>query len=660
MRDTPPPRRGHQRSSSHGSAPFTAPAGARLRGIVDDDAETGSLLPSSESKRAPPTRTLPWWVAAALGLLGVIGLLHLLGRAPHEPSDADAPGEDDVAALAKTTEALEAEAFWAAKATRRQMAAFSSSCGCTRALFAEYAERYRTRARVLVIDGSGFRWEGLGNSGVRWMGLLRFGQATGRATYLRLTQGCEHANKFEAHAPASGRPSDATCHLDLGDYFEGFGGVAWQWAGKNEAEARAALAARGERELVLQYVCDVHNLRHTDQAGGCSRSGVRFPNGTVVSPGEPQGLARWLAALRQPWVRLVIGAATALEASYSKPEALRTASGGPLPMTRCPLRSAADWPSRELVLKCETFAYMQPRPKLIAALLPALSRLEPFDVVVGVHLRTGYADWQFRNPEASFDGGGADGAAVWTVPDHWRRLSRFLDDCRASAAGPCFNWDTPYDHRAPDLAAARECRAEPAGRPRGKTDFELRESDAPPGVLSALLTCGARIAQSLSGGGAGGGGAGGAGGGGPRWGLLVLSDSAALPALASALPALRGRVVTTEGAGDLGHSSFTKSCSVGGGCTYGADPGGAWTRSIVDFYLAGVVDGFAKALFTSFLLSTMRRNLLCCRPGAFVQWNAWYNLSRSHRDRPMLDAEFMQTLVATRHLGDGVAMPGLG
>ena len=285
MRDTPPPRRGHQRSSSHGSAPFTAPAGARLRGIVDDDAETESLLPSSESKRAPPTRTLPWWVAAALGLLGVIGLLHLLGRAPHEPADADAPGEDDVAALAKTTEALEAEAFWAAKATRRQMAAFAASCGCTRALFAEYAERYRTRARVLVIDGSGFRWEGLGNSGVRWMGLLRFGQATGRATYLRLTQGCEHANKFEAHAPASGRPSDATCHLDLGDYFEGLGGVAWQWAGKNEAEARAALAARGERELVLQYVCDVHNLRHTDQAGGCSRSGVRFPNGTIVSPG---------------------------------------------------------------------------------------------------------------------------------------------------------------------------------------------------------------------------------------------------------------------------------------------------------------------------------------------------------------------------------------
>ena len=415
-------------------------------------------------------------------------------------------------------------------------------------------------------------------------------------------------------------------------------GVAWQWAGKNEAEgARGAGGARPRDGIVLQYArapqCG------TDQAGGCSRSGVRFPNGTVVSPGEPQGLARWLAALRQPWVRLVIGAATALEASYSKPEALRTASGGPLPMTRCPLRSAPDWPSRELVLKCETFAYMQPRPKLIAALLPALSRLEPFDVVVGVHLRTGYADWQFRNPEASFDGGGADGAAVWTVPDHWRRLSRFLDDCRASAAGPCFNKDTPYDHRAP-TSPPRAVPRQPAGRPRGKTDFELRESDAPPGVLSALLTCGARIAQSLSGGGAGGrgrrrraGGAGGAGGGGPRWGLLVLSDSAALPALASALPALRGRVGETEGAGDLGHVVHEVVLRRRRLHDCAHDAGGAWTRSIVDFYLAGVVDGFAKALFTSFLLSTMRRNLLCCRPGAFVQWNAWYNLSRSHRDR---------------------------
>ena len=54
-----------------------------------------------------------------------------------------------------------------------------------------------------------------------------------------------------------------------------------------------------------------------------------------------------------------------------------------------------------------------------------------------------------------------------------------------------------------------------------------------------------------------------------------------------------------------------------------------------------------QALFTSFIWATMRRNLLCCRPGAFVQWMAWYNLTRTHRDRPMLDREFMRALEMT-------------
>ena len=44
------------------------------------------------------------------------------------------------------------------------------------------------------------------------------------------------------------------------------------------------------------------------------------------------------------------------------------------------------------------------------------------------------------------------------------------------------------------------------------------------------------------------------------------------------------------------------------------------------------------------LLVSNRRNLLCCEPGAFVQWMAWYNLSRSHRDHPMKDRDFMRAL----------------
>ena len=119
--------------------------------------------------------------------------------------------------------------------------------------------------------------------------------------------------------------------------------------------------------------------------------------------------------------------------------------------------------------------------------------------------------------------------------------------------------------------------------------------------------------------------------------------------------------MTTDGIGRLGHSSFTKSCSAADArCFFGADPGGVWTRSVVDFYVAGCVDGFAKALFTSFIWTTMRRNLLCCRPGAFVQWMGWYDQTYSHRDLPMLDGEFMEALSTVQQAADASGAAAAG
>ena len=173
--------------------------------------------------------------------------------------------------------------------------------------------------------------------------------------------------------------------------------------------------------------------------------------------------------------------------------------------------------------------------------------------------------------------------------------------------GPCFNWESPGRGRAPTVDDALSCRVGGS-----QPTFALRAEQAPQGTLAALLTCAARLGQSLVAGMSpvstppGGAAASASAAGGasaaatPRWGLLVLSDSPALPSLAAHLPALQGLeaggVVTTHGLGRIGHSSFTKSCSgTAGRCDYGKDPGGAWTRSMVDFYLAGVVDAFAKA-----------------------------------------------------------------
>ena len=550
--------------------------------------------------------------------------------------------------------ALAAE-FGAMRVVRRQMAVFDAECGCTKRIFQRQASLHRSLERVTVLDGSHFRWEGLGNSGVRWMGLMRWGLSTGRATFLRLTQDCSGAGRREDHAPTSGRPSDRTCHLDPGDYVTGWGGVDWRWGTATERRVTQQMAARGAQELLLEYEC----VKHV--APGCGVAALRFPNGSKLELREPDQMLAFFRTTAHPLIRLKLHQQESLEHSYSKPEALRTV----LPLTACPVAGGPAFNTREFCLKCETFALMQPRPRLMRALLPALRKLEPYDVLVGVHLRTGYADWQFRNSEKSFRAAGAE-VAVAQPPerrlrDHWERLDSFLRDCKQVELGPCFNWESPGRGRAPTADDALGCRV---GRHR--PTFELSADEAPRGTLASLLTCAARLGETLvmdnahKAATAASTAAAAAGAPAPpmRWGLLVLSDSPAFPSLAAHLPALQrhryGGVVTSHGLGRIGHSSFTKSCSgVVGKCDYGRDPGGTWTRSMVDFYLAGVVDAFAKALFTSFIWATMRRNLLCCRQGAFVQWMAWYNLTRSHRDRPMLDHAFMHALEQTHEADDG-------
>ena len=158
------------------------------------------------------------------------------------------------------------------------------------------------------------------------------------------------------------------------------------------------LAARGVRPVVLQYSC-----AKRARGPGCAIARLRFAkNGTVYKElPEPSGLLQWIRSDdAPPYLRLVLAQQDSLEFSYGKPEALRET----LPLTACPVTGAPAFSNRERCLKCETFAFMQPRPKLIRALVPLLRRLEPFDVVVGVHLRTGYADWAFRNDDTYFHG----------------------------------------------------------------------------------------------------------------------------------------------------------------------------------------------------------------------------------------------------------------
>lgn len=322
-------------------------------------------------------------------------------------------------------------------------------------------------------------------------------------------------------------------------------------------------------------------------------------------------------------------------------------------------------------IPCAAYAVLRPRPWVQRAMLPYIERLgragaPPF---VALHMRTGFADWQFysyggrgrggtgRGRGAAERAGAPDGenapnpywsraasaarASPKPYADHFASFEKFLRDCtelsdaERSVATPCFNWKRPFQGASPRADAARLC-----GSGGG------RETRTPSnGTLAAVLRCAGSFAQRLE---SSEKGAGSSRGAGPRVGLLVLGDAPALGSLASSLPAFAGRVVHTNDAGAIAHTTFTGSCSEGGGCLRRVthDPRGGWTRAMVDFYLGGLADGFVSALFSSFVGAVLRRSLTCCGPHR-MHFGAMYSQQYSHRDKPMRNVELLHALMQT-------------
>ena len=161
------------------------------------------------------------------------------------------------------------QAFHSYSLIQRQYKAFETECQCTKAMHAEYRRRREQGGKTLVIDGTGFRWEGLGNSGTRWMGLLRYGQATGRNTYLHIARECNKAPPVRRallrplSTVGSQLPASAPCRLDIGAYFTGYNNTDWYWSGQ-AAKVRRWHAARGERPLVLMCVPELLKPSRSD------------------------------------------------------------------------------------------------------------------------------------------------------------------------------------------------------------------------------------------------------------------------------------------------------------------------------------------------------------------------------------------------------------
>jgi hypothetical protein len=261
--------------------------------------------------------------------------------------------------------------FSSTRLSRKEAAGWDADCVCSQQVEARRAELHASLARVLVID-TRFNWNGIGNSLPRWMAMLRFGLASGRATYMWMSDAGLARERPNASAPldrsqarraakASLRRREAYASpkpigFDLGSYYRAMGGD-WRWAQSTRRRVRAAMGARNvSGPALLRYWCKRHTwacmepclevgpiskpplaaLGHTRLEEGCIaqhsmahsgpyamlyallQEGFAGPTESMCTTheGEKDGhLLAWLAARPEPWLLFRVMEQTAIEQS---------------------------------------------------------------------------------------------------------------------------------------------------------------------------------------------------------------------------------------------------------------------------------------------------------------------------------------------------------
>lgn len=311
-------------------------------------------------------------------------------------------------------------------------------------------------------------------------------------------------------------------------------------------------------------------------------------------------------------------------------------------------------------MRCLFAAFLRPAPKLQAVVLPLLPRLDAVRLgrgaVVGVHLRSGHADWDFAD-EIGRAGppGRPDGA--WTVADGWRALDEAFRLCPSDTlvapndadiaalrhAGVCYNATPGGFFERAVLSGSATC-ADPVLRHAGVALSLPDVPDEPPagggapadpgagagaddddgivpkyGTVSGLLRCGSTAARAFA-------LAKGnssepwereaapplreAPAGDRPWAVVFASDLAAAPLLASLSPLPKGgAVVTSRNIGVLLHATNAAAlgCAAGVGDAGGSGNSTALLRSqmsaceapgalrtFTDIFLLSICDGFVR------------------------------------------------------------------
>lgn len=247
----------------------------------------------------------------------------------------------------------------------RELSAFQRGCACTQRIEAGRAQLHASLERVLVIDMR-FVWNGIGNSLVRWLAVLRMGTAAGFATFLWFSDRDPPSEDPPGRRLGFGRgvrrrgrrqggPSDAWSRphgvrrhtgFDLGDYFVAVG-ADYRWSRAAHRRVAAAMARRNvSNPMLVQYSCLKHTwacmrpqlewgplapvpLDAADAAGAAGAAGGVAPldqlSGGFAQPpasanctheNERDGwMVAWFAQRKEPWLLLRLAEQTAIEPS---------------------------------------------------------------------------------------------------------------------------------------------------------------------------------------------------------------------------------------------------------------------------------------------------------------------------------------------------------
>ena len=582
---------------------------------------------------------------------------------------------------------------------------FAEKCPCSRQVEEYRAELHHRNDKVLVVDQR-FFYNGVGNSLVRWIAWLRYGIAAGRATYIWRSDDFRAVN--DRIVPIDLQIPGHTRGIDLGYYFRTVG-ANFRWYWKTRQDVVRKMRSLGAEPYLAEYRCLRMSwacMQVQIKFGKLGRDGLhdrKFPIKRIFATYEDEKnglLINWLASRPEPWIIMRLNNdQTAIEQS-SQLSAIITARGWPMdpklvkllphgeegvcttkdvdrfdvyhwkpmpypandiPAGRSVLTEEWAAPSRVLqnftgVLAsgqsrtCSYYSVLRPQRVLQVELGKYLPAMDKHQSIIGMHLRSGFADWANLNKVGSGKEMRRNQALEHAMDSpklsyaqHWRYFDSMLLDCadeRHAIGTPCFDWRMNLKHHSPRLRdGIRMCSKESQSISELANHFSLEMPSN--GVLSAALACAALLGER--------------GGEKENWGLLVLGDSPGFISLMRSHPQLRGKVVDTSESGSIGHTSFDTTCSQGnqdGGCQVGVgtpNPAGVWTRAMTDFYLGGLTRGFVSVLFSSWSGAMLSRSLLCCgnHGRGHRHFGAMYNRSFSHRDRSMPNELFLRAITQT-------------